>query len=293
MEEAQEVKNTFSLPDKKVTVRLVDRPRGAINDKSHVLYNLAPGATIEFCPRNKKGEKAVKCPLTSEEIKFFENKELSGMAFSPGELSPYADDSTNFWRSRRAKIKLGDTALSLDLKDPSDYLKYKILLSNDDTIAPSLDKEHSKLSYIFVMESDEEQQKKVVNKGDKLKRAWKLASKMEDNKEGMIDFLSVVGKRPSANSKAAFLIAEIDKFIENDINEFLDILEDDKYEAKVMLTKALQVKAVTKDGHRYFLADGTPLCNRGEVNNLSSALAFLTDDNNQDIVMTLEAKILK
>ena len=289
----EEVKKKFTLPNKKVTVRLVDRARGSINDKKHVLYNLAPGATIEFCPRNLKGEKTIKCPLSQEEIQFFENKQLSGMAFGPGELSPYIEGSGNFWRGRRSKVKLGDTAIELNLGNPADYLKYKILESNEDLFAIGTEEEFKKQSYIYVIESAEEQEKKVVVRGDKSKRAWKIASKMEDNKESMIDFLSVVGKRPSENSKIGFLVAEVDRFIENDMTEFLTILEDKYYETKVLITKSLQVKSIKKDGHRYFLADGSPLCNRGENNNLASALEFLSDDNNQDIVMTLEAKLLK
>jgi len=289
----EEVKKKFKLPNKKVTVRLVNAQRGAINDKNHVLYNLAPGATIEICPRNEKGQKNVKCPLNREEIEFFENKRESGMAFNEGDLSPYAPDATNYWRTRPAKVILDSNPVEYNLSDPSDYLKYKTLLSNDDIIAPNSASEFAKKSYIFVIESDEDAQKKVVVKGDKKKRAWKLAAKMEDDKQGMIDFLTVVGKRPSANSKVEFLVAAVDTFIEDNINEFLEVLEDDKYETRILLTKAVQCKAVKKDGHKYFLADGTELCKRGEVNNLPAALEFLTAAENQDITLMLEAKVNK
>ena len=40
MEKQGEDKKTFKLPNKKVTVRLVDRKRGSIADKNHVGYNL-------------------------------------------------------------------------------------------------------------------------------------------------------------------------------------------------------------------------------------------------------------
>jgi hypothetical protein len=290
--EKEEVQKKFKLPDTKITVRLVDRQRGAISDKNHVLYNMAPGSTIEVCPRNEKGQKTIHCPLTKEEITFFENKALSGMSFNEGDLSPYHEDSVNYWRSNRAKVVLDDKSLELDLSNPSDYLKYKILLSNDDIIAPNSSSEFSKKSYIFVMESSQEQQKKVVKRGDLNKRAWKLASKLEDDIEGMIDFLTIVGKRPSKNSKKAFLVSEIDKYVEENKKDFLSILEDEHYPERVLLTKSLQIKAVLKDGHKYLLPDGTELCNRGEINNLPTALKFLSADENQDIRLMLEAKIM-
>lgn len=292
METREEVKE-FKLPNKKVTVRLVDRPRGAINDKNHVLYNMAPGATVEICPRNKPGQRVVDCPLTREEIEFFEDKRKSGMSFEIGSLSPFNEDGKNFWRSKASKVRLDNNPLVLDLSDPSDYLKYKILLSNDTLVAPSAEDEFKKKSFIFVMESEEEQQKKVVVKGDKKKRAWKLAAKMENDKEAMINFLTVVGKRPSENSKLAFLVSEIDTYVDEHIDEFLNILEDPLYEVRILLTKAVQIKAVIKEGHKYLLADGTELCNRGEINNLVSALKFLNSDENQDIRMMLEAKLSK
>ena len=293
MEKKGEEKKTFKLPNKKVTVRLVDRKRGSIADKNHVGYNLLPGATIEISPRNKKGERVVNCPLTREEREFFEDKRRSGMAFNEGDLSPYAADKVNYWRTRESKVILDSNPIEYDLSDGADYIKWKTLLSNDDLIAPDSASEYSKKSFIFVLESNEEAEKKVVVRGDKKKRAWKLAAKMEDNRQGMIDFLTVVGKRPSASSKKGFLVSAVDAFVEDNIEEFLTVLEDDKYETRILLTKAVQVKAIKKEGYKYFLADGTELCKRGEVNNLASALEFLTAAENQDISLMLEAKVNK
>jgi len=289
----EEAKKKFSLPERKVTVRLVDRKRGSIEDKNHVLYNLAPGATVEICPRNKKGQGVIDCPLDRDEIEYFENKRLSGMAFSEGDLSPYAPDKTNHWRSRDSKVILDSNQVEFDLSNGSDYIKWKTLLSNDDLVAPNTASEFDKKSYIFVIESAEDVQKKVVVKGNKSKRAWKLAGKMENDNSAMIDFLSVTGKRPSEKSKPGFLMGAINDYVESNIDEFLEILEDKNYESRIVLTKAIQVKAVRKEGHKYFLADGSPLCNKGEVNNLPSALAFLTAEGNQEIAMMLEAKINK
>ena len=290
-EEVKEVKKEFKLPNKKVTVRLVDRPRGVIRDRNHVGYNMLPGTTFDISVPRKRNSSEIDCPLNAEEIEFFQNKKLSGMSFSIGDLSPHNPDKTNYWCSKRARVTLTDRPKTLDLSKPSDYLIWKILLKNTDLVAPSIDEEFNKKTYVFVIVSEEDEQRKVTTKGDKNKRAWKLAAKMEDNTEAMIDFLTVAGKRPSKNSKKGFLVAEIDKFIEENIEEFLKILEDPNYETRLLLSKAVQVKAVLRDGHKYFLPGGDELCEKGEVNNLTSVLRFLDKPENQDIRLTLEAKI--
>ena len=67
MEIREEVeKKEFKLPNTKVTIRLVKRPRGAVKDPDHVMYNMVPGADFEVCPRNIKGTTIVDCPLTTE-----------------------------------------------------------------------------------------------------------------------------------------------------------------------------------------------------------------------------------
>ncbi len=291
-EEVMNEVKKFTLPKGKVTVRLVDRPRGAIKDPKHIMYNMVPGATFDFCARNIKGQSVIDCPLSPEEIEFFENKKKSGMSFNVGDLSPHKDKD-NFWRSKKARVRLNDKPKVFDLSVASDYLDVAILKSNTDFIAPSASDEFKKKTYVYVIISEDEVIEKETSKGDKLKRAWKIAGKIEDSHEKMIDFLTVVGRRPSSNSKLSFLRAEITKEIENNINRFLEILEDPQYDTQVLLTKAVQCKAVTRDGYKYFLPSGDPLCAKGEINNFQNALNFLDDDMNQDIRLSLLSKINK
>ena len=287
----EEVKKEFKLPNEKVVVRLVNRQRGAISDPNHELYNCAPGSETEFCPMNKKGELTIDCPLTTSEIEYFEDKRKSGMAFDIGDLSPHAEASVNFWRSRKATVRLGRHPIELDLSDPSDYLKYKILLSNKDTIAPNSESEKFKGSYIYVIESKADMHKVKLEKGSAIKRAWKLAGKMDSDRDAMINYLSVVGKRPAANAKLDWLESEINNQVETNRKEFLEVLESDNYAARVLLARGMQVKAIKKEGNSYRLADGTLLVEQGEVPTLNNTLSFLHNDDNQDIAMIIEAKI--
>jgi hypothetical protein len=289
-EEKKEVKG-FRLPNKVVTVRLVDRARGAVKDPNHVGYNMLPGTSFELVPAREKGSNVLRCPLTEDERKFFENKALSGMAFETGDLSPHQPKAMNYWYSKKARVSLTDKPRVLNLSVANDYLTYKILLSNTDYIAPTAAEEFSKKSYVFVITSEEEEQAKVITKGDKNKRAWKIAGNMENDTEKMINYLSMVGKRPSANSDRKWLVAEIDKQVETNTDEFLSIMEDELFDTRVLLTKSLQIGTIKRDGHKYFLADGQELCDKGDVNNLNTALRFINDPKNQDISLMLEAKL--
>jgi hypothetical protein len=291
-EEKVEVK-AFTLPKKKVKVRLVNRARGPVKDPDHVMYNLAPGATIDICPRNLPGTSTIDCPLTEAEKVFFENKQLSGMAFNPGDLSPYNAKADNFWRSKRANVRLDNKELELNLGNPGDYLKYKILISNTDLIAVGLDNEFMKKSYIYVITDQEDERKKAGKKGDKQKRAWKIAGKIEDSRETMINYLEIVGKRPSTDSPLEFLQAEIVKEIENNIDLFLEVLEDEQFDTRVLITKSLQIGTVLRNGHKYTLANEEPLCSAGDINNLKGAMDFLEAKENQDIRLALEARLNK
>ena len=257
------------------------------------MFNMVPGTTFQICPKNKRGSSVIDCPLNKEEIDYFENKSKSGMSFDVGDLSPHVDGRKNFWRSKRSKIVLTDKPRELDLSTPKDYMDYKILLSNSDFIAPSLDKEFDKLTFVYVMISEDEVQKKAVEKGGKSKRAWKIAGKMEDDRDQMIDYLTVIGKRPGAKSKLGFLQGQINDQVETNINEFLEILEDAQYATRVVLTKSIQNKSVIRDGYKHFLAGGDELVKKGETNTLVNVLNYLDDDANQDIRLTLEAKINK
>jgi len=291
MENIEEVvqEKQFRLPKKIVTVTPLKRARGAIKDPNHIGFFLLPGATIEFCPRNVKGTSVIDCPLTAEEIEFFENKRLSGMAFEIGDLSPYKAEK-NYWRSKAAKVVLNDADLRLDLSNPKDYLTYKTLKSNSDKIAPSLGDAGKNPKFLYALVDEDEKLVSQVSKGDKLRRAYKLSGKMSTNRQAMMDFLTVIGKRPAKNSKPEFLIAQVDAQIENNVNQFLETLEDPDYDTRLLLAKALQIKAVIKGANsQYMLPEGDNLCKASERATLANTIKFLDDPANQDIRLQLEA----
>lgn len=294
MENIEEVKQKeFTLPNKKITVTPIKRARGHIKDPNHIGFFLLPGATIEFCPRNIKGTTVIDCPLKQDEIEFFEDKRKSGMAFDIGDLSPYKDEK-NFWRSKAAKVVLNDTDLKLDLSKAKDYLTYAILKSNSDKIAGSLAEAKLNPKFIYVLVDEDEKLEEKVSKGDMLRKAYKISGQMSTSRQSMMDYLTVIGKRPAKTSKLEFLISEVDAQIENNVVAFLEVLDDPDYATRLLLSKALQIKAVVKDVNgKYRLPEGDELCKPTERASLQNTLKFLNDNANQDIRLQLEALVEK
>ena len=141
---------------------------------------------------------------------------------------------------------------------------------------------------------EDEKIKSEVSKGDKLRKAYKISGKLSTDRQAMIDYLTIIGKRPGGNSKIEFLISEIDKQIDSNLNQFLDILEDPDYDTRLLIAKAIQIKAIIKDNNgKYRLPEGDELCKVTERNNLSTVINYLNDLANQDIRLQLEALVEK
>lgn len=69
--------------------------------------------------------------LTNSEKAFLE--EYMGLPYNALSIYKKVD---NYWENSQVRLTKGETPL--DLRDPNDYIKYKILLANKDFIAESL-----------------------------------------------------------------------------------------------------------------------------------------------------------
>ena len=119
------------LRNEKVIVRFVPKSNDSIIDKKHVAYggmmeNSLRGFTV---PVLNNG--TFKNILTDNEKAFLE--EALGLEING--LSVY-NKKDNYWDDYLIKLSKQDTIL--DLSNPEDYIKYKVLLANKDTVAPSM-----------------------------------------------------------------------------------------------------------------------------------------------------------
>nr|DAU83986.1 MAG TPA: hypothetical protein [Crassvirales sp.] len=102
-----------------------------VTNPKHILYGgMAENAVKYFTVPQLESGKLVNV-LTDDEKNFLE--EIMGLEYNA--LSIYKKEN-NYWHNRQVRLLKQDNIL--DLSDPEQYIKYKILLANKDEIAPSL-----------------------------------------------------------------------------------------------------------------------------------------------------------
>lgn len=283
MEVKEAKKEGFIISDKKIIVKPILRVRNPlITDPEHEAYFLFGNATTDYRVPVDRNNTLIN-PFTSKEEQAWLEKELDV------DLNIYKRKE-NYWVKH--KVRLGKEERKLDLSNPKDYLDYLVLRSNPLYIAPDGDSMKKKATYRYAMVSEEYETQTIVKASDKKKMAYKEAAKLEERgKEAMINFLKVYGHRVSPETKEAFLIAQIDKIVEDDIESFLKIVVDKDYEIRLLITNAVEVGAVNKKGRIYSLPGGDGLAGVGEVATIENAVAYLKQPANADVINMLRARI--
>ncbi len=289
METKEETKtrSSFSLPNKKVKVVPIKR-EGQWVEPGHDAHFLLTGAVRKYrLPKDSKTGKYVEV-LTDEEKEFLESP--NGLDMDPGDLNIYKTNN-NFWDS--FTVKLDKTTDELNLSDPYQYLQYKVLLANKDSIAPSEEDKLKKGTYKYAIVDEEKLEEKKAKKSDKMQEAYMAFGSIKDNREKMLDTLRVYGrtkrknkKRVSDNSKKEFLISEIDNIIHEDIDGFLDVVKDNDLELKVLIDKAIACGALEKENNKFYLPGGDKI-----ADSLKDCVDFFKDKENQDIYMKIKGRV--
>lgn len=277
------------LMKRKVRVRFV--PHADSLDKGHPLKGgLADGAQITLCVPVLRSTGAYKNVLTNSEKSFLE--EALGLEYNA--LSVYRKED-NYWDTY--KVTLTKEGLTLDLSDPEDYIKYKVLLANTDIIAPSVKErlDRPKATYRFEIVDDTEETTLENARMDATMASYKEFGKIEDDLDTMRVLVELLDARPYAqNSKGDFLRSRINILIQADPKAFLRAITDPMLHTKVILRRATELGKVVKRGDYYYLAaDGSPLCEAGENPTLSMAAKYLNVPTHQEIKFVLESEVDK
>lgn len=274
------------LRKEKLIVKYILKENDGITDKRHPYY----GGMAETSDRTYTvpvlTNGAYKNVLTNSEKSFLE----SYMHMEPDALSVY-NKTDNYWENYFVKLTKQDTIL--DLSNPEDYIKYKVLLANNDMICPSLKvlREAPKQTYDYVITSDSENYSNTKESVSNKISCYKELGKIEDNYDILKTILETVDGRPvSANSGIDFLKAKITDLIESSPRDVLRVMRDPMLPYRVLLNKAYQAKVVTKRGDYYYYNDD-PLCNDGENPTVSYAARYLSLPKNQELKLAIEAKI--
>lgn len=282
------------LRKEKIFVRHIDKQKGKIRDPKHVLYGgMSENASkVYTVPLLRSG---LLCDvLTKEEKDYLER----ALGLEPNTMSVYKKEH-NFWSTANDeginKVILKKRGNVLDLSNPTDYIKYKILLANKDFIAPSVSalQDCPKATYEFVLESEEESARiSKFNMSSKM-QSYKEYGKYEENKD-VLRFVveTMEGKPLSSNTKLDILQVKINDLIQSDAKLFLKVITDPMLNTKILIRKAVEKGIISKRGNYYYLRDGNlPLCSDNQDPTLSNAAAFLNLPRNQELKFSIEVKV--
>lgn len=276
------------LRNERIIVKHVPKETGIVRDPKHILYGgMAEGAVRWLTvPRLTSGMYVN--VLTNAEKACLE--EVMGLEYNA--LSIY-NKVDNFWDNYQVRLTKQDNFLNL--ADPDDYIKYKVLLANKDLIAPSLQdlEDHPKATYQFVLIHENEESQASKKKMNATMQAYMEFGKIQENADILRTIIETIDGRPtSKNSKIEFLQEKVGKLIQADARLFVRVATDPLLSTKVLIKKAIEGGLISnRGGMLYLKADGTPLCEDNEEPTLNIAAKYLNMPKHQELKFAIEAKL--
>ena len=277
------------LKNERILVRFVPKEDSNITNPKHILYGgMAEGAVKYYTVPILASTGTYKNILTDDEKAFLE----SYMGLEYNALSVY-NKTNNFWANFTVRLTKHDNYL--DLSDPNDYIKYKVLLANTDFIADSLKtlNDHPKATYQFVMIKEGESEKREEEKMSVTMKCYKEYGKIEDDNDTLRCIIELIDNRPIAkNTKSEFLKSRINSLIQADPKLFYSIITDEYLNNKVLIKTATEEGVIKRRNNLYYFED-TPLCPDGTESTLSVAAEYIGLGKNQDLKLRIEALLNK
>ena len=286
------------LRNEKVIARFIARARGLVTDPRHVLFGgLAPGSKVCFTtPLLRSGGFAD--VLTKDEKNFLEYK----LGLEHNALSVH-NRVNNFWSDAnedgigKVILKKGDNPL--DLSNPIDYIKYKILLANKDQVAPSMQalQDKPKATYRFVIISESETAKASNIKVSRKAEAYMEFGKINEDKDKLKVIIETIDGRPIAqNTSLEYLQGKAGELLEGNTKTFLQVVKDPMLNNKVLIKKAIEAGIIVNRGNYLYMKDfngekNIPLCSNGQEPTLNTAAQYLSLARNQELKFSIEARL--
>lgn len=282
------------LRNERVIIRHIPKESGMVTNPKHILFGgMAENAVRTFVvPRLSSG--MFVNILTDSEKAFLE--EVMGLEYNALSIYKKVD---NFWDDSNengiSRVRLTKQDNYLNLADPEDYIRYKILLANKDYIAPSLQalQDSPKATYQFVIISEGDETKSAKDNMSATMKCYKEFGKIENDINTLRVIVETIDGRPTAPTvKLEFLQGRINTLIQADSKIFLRVITDPMLSTKVLIKRAIEAGLISNRGNYLYLkSDNTPLCEVNEEPTLNIAAKFLNALKNQGIKFALEAKL--
>lgn len=277
------------LKKEKIVVRRIPKETGMITNPKHVFYGgMAENAIRIFTVPVLESNGQFVNVLTNEEKTYLEEV----MALEYNALSVYKKEN-NFWENYTVRLTKSESFL--DLSNPDDFIKYKVLIANRDFIAPSLRElqDRPKATYQYVLIAENEESKQANLKLNATMEAYMEFGKIQEDPDILRILIETLDGRPtSPNSKLDFLQTQASRLIQMDAKLFLNTVQDPYLESKVLIKKSIEAGLIAKKGNYHYLrSDNSPLCEINEEPTLNKAAQYLNAPKHQEIKFMLEAKL--
>lgn len=274
------------LRNEKVIVRFVPKQNDFIQDKKHIAY----GGMIDSAKRTLVtpilSTGSYKNVLTNSEKDYLEYI----LGLEKNALSIYRRND-NFWDTFKVTLYKQDTIL--DLSDPTDYIRYKVLLANSTLVAPNVNtlKDNFKASYMYVLMEERDENFNLKDSVNTTMKCFEELGKVRDNYDILKTILETIdGRTISENTKIEFLQSKCHELINNDAKYFYKTITDEQLHTKVLINKAVSKGVISKRGDYYYYSN-EPLCNNNENPTITIACKFLDSPKNQELKFAIEAKL--
>lgn len=276
------------LRNERVIVRFVPKQTGIVNNPKHILYGGMAETAIRWFTVPKLSSGMYVNVLTDKEKEYLE--EIMGLEYNALSIYKKVD---NYWDNFQVRLTKQDNYLNL--ADPDDYIKYKVLLANKNQIAPSIEVLQSKpkATYQFVIVQEGEESKMAKKEMNATMQSYMEFGKIQDDADTLRMIIETIDGRPIAKtSKIEFLQSKVNKLIQADAKLFYRIATDPLLPTKVLIKKSIEANLISNRGGMLYLRDGgTPLCGDNEEPTLGVAAKFLNLPKNQSLKFSLEAKL--
>lgn len=275
------------LRKERVIVEFVPSEKGLFADPKHVMYGgMHTQSKRRFVvPQLESG--IYKNVLTNSEKAFLEHI----MNLEDNALSIYKKVD-NYWSNKYVELTKEPTIL--DLSVPDDYIKYKILLANDRTIASSPEKlrVNRKATYQFVISVEGEALVHAVESLTTTARAYKLFGSLQDDIKKLALVIENTTGRMISKVDKNFVYAQVEKAISEYPEKFIKSAEDPYLDTKILIKDSIDAGFIRKRGEFYFFTeDNSPICTETQEPTLHSACEFLNAPKNQEKLFYLQGKV--
>jgi hypothetical protein len=268
-------------------------------DKTNGAYQFNTAITYLSVPVSKKTG-IIHRPLdniTKVRTSQFPNEEITEQEFfermlglNKGELdvSRYRTDEKGnrypdtFWQ-KMGTVKLRNEANTLDLSNPMDMIKYKVLMLNKNVVAPSPAEKNKKRTYRFMIvdqEIAEVQEKEDLN--TKLE-AFSWFARIKADIEQLKEVMWLYDSRITSTTNYDYVFSYVGKIVNESPTNFLKLVQDPHKDSKLLLMRAVKSGALVLSKEKtYQFLDGKDIGATGQ------AIKWIEDPDNFAIVERLK-----